>query len=162
MESGHPQEGYLWIAGQFVAEPRTALQSKEKMIFPLLLQAYCRLCLQTLLCEQSSFNLTTQPIAHQNALNAVDRLSTFEKDNSGNNIDIPLAGEFPILIHIQLGKHHAPLVLLADRLKFWVLYLACTTLRCRKVDNHHLRCIQNLFSEILACYINIAVRHDVL
>src|SRR2546426_209637 len=70
-------------------------------------------------CQQGSFDLAAQLLTHDNAFDAVDLLSTFEEDQGGDTIYVPLTGQFLVLIDVQLGECYTFLVLFAHCLKLW-------------------------------------------
>src|ERR1700730_6180721 len=77
-----------------------------------------------LVCQQCPFDLAAQPVAHHNAFDAINLSSSLEKDDSGNTIYFPLAGNGVVFICVDAGKRDTSLILFAHRFKFWVLYLA--------------------------------------
>src|ERR1700738_4849919 len=102
-----------------------------------------------LICKQSSFNLATQTVTHDNPFDTVNLPAAFEKDDCRDAINLPLANHFLIFIGIDSSKYCTSLVLFANRFKFWILYLTCSTTLSRKIYQHHLLYFEYLFCEIL-------------
>src|SRR5947207_8364599 len=122
---------------------------KHKFLLLLRSAFFLSVTCKALICEQSPFDLATQPFTHDDPFNAVNLPSPLEKDDRRYTIDFPLAGGFVVLVRVDPGEHHPSLKLFADGFKLGILYLTCTTILRWKVHQDRLLRLENLFRNIL-------------